>query len=149
MADIVRWNPIRETLTLRDAINQIFDDAPFGASQSRPMSEAASMLPLDLYETDDHLVIEATVPGVKPEDIEVTVTGNLLTIKTESKTEKTEEKRNYLRQERSYGRCCRQVTLPDDVDTDKVEATFEHGVLVLALPKTETSKSKTVKVVTK
>ena len=68
-------------------------------------------MPMDMYETADNIVVKATVPGVKPEDIEVTITGDLLTIKGESKTEEKTEKRNYLRQERRYGSFCRQVSL--------------------------------------
>jgi HSP20 family protein len=95
------------------------------------------------------VVVKATVPGVKPEDIEVTITGDVLTIKGEFKTEEKTEKHNYLRQERRYGSFCRQLSVPAGADVDKVKATFEHGVLTLELPKVEAAKAKTVKVVAK
>jgi HSP20 family protein len=89
------------------------------------------------------------VPGVKPEDIEVTLTGDLLTIKGEFKSEMREEKANYLRQERRMGRFSRQIGLPAGIDADKVEASFGNGVLTLEMPKQESAKVKTVKVTTK
>ena len=101
------------------------------------------------YETENDLIVKASVPGVKPEDIEVTVTGELLTIKGEFKTEEKTEKRNSLRQERRYGSFCRQVTLPVGVDSNKAAANFENGILTLTLPKVEAVKPKTVRVVAK
>jgi HSP20 family protein len=89
------------------------------------------------------------VPGVRPEDIEVTVTGDLLTIKGEFKSEEKTEKRNFIRQERRYGSFCRQLGLPTSVDSGKAEASFENGILTLTLPKVEAVKPKTVRVVAK
>jgi len=149
MAELVRWNPAREMTSLRDAMDRLFEESflrPgwFGA----PDPQAAAM-PMDIYETADNIVVKVAVPGVKPEDIEVTITGELLTIKGETKTEEKVEKENYLRQERRYGSFCRQVTLPVAVKTESVQATFENGVLNLELPKSEAVKTKTVKVVAK
>jgi HSP20 family protein len=146
---LVRWNPAREMLSLRDVMDRLFEESflrpdLFGMGES-----PASALPLDVYETENAVVVKATVPGVKPEDIEVTVTGDLLTIKGEFKSEEKAEKRNYLRQERRFGAFCRQVGLPVAVDSDNARATFEHGVLHLELPKVEAAKAKTVKVVAK
>ena len=109
------------------------------------------MLPMDMYETENDVVVKAAVPGVKPEDIEVTVTGDLLTIKGEFKTEseKGDEKRNWHRQERRYGSFSRQVTLPVGVNTDACQADFENGVLTLQLPKVEEAKVKRVQIQSK
>ena len=93
------------------------------------------MLPVDVIESDDQVIVKATVPGVKPEDIEVTLTGDLLTIKGEFKVENREERANYVRQERRSGSFCRQIGLPADINPDNVEATFEDGVLTLEMPK--------------
>jgi HSP20 family protein len=149
MADLVRWSPARELMNLREAMDRLFEEAFFRPGWFEFPESPASLLPVDMYETDDHLVVKAAVPGVKPEDIEVTITGDLLTIKGEFKSEEKTEKRNYLRQERRYGNFCRQITLPAGLNTDKVKATFEHGVLTLELPKTEEVKAKTIKVVAK
>jgi len=148
MAELVRWEPFREITSLRDAMDRLLEESfirpglLFGETPS-------GMLPVDMYETDDQVVVKATVPGVKPEDIDVTVTGDLLTIKGEFKSEEETKKRNYLRQERRYGSFCRQVGLPAGVDTDKVKATFEHGVLTLEMPKIESAKAKTIKITSK
>ncbi len=149
MANLSRWEPAREMLSLREAMDRLFEESflrpgTFGGGES-----PIAALPVDLYETDDALVVKATVPGVKPEEIEVTITGDLLTIKGEFKSEEKTEKRNYLRQERRFGSFCRQVGLPSGVDSSKAKATFENGVLTLDLPKVEPVKAKTVKVVTK
>lgn len=149
MAELVRWSPARDMVSLREAMDRLFEESflrpdLFGFGES-----PASALPLDMYETDSDVVVKAAVPGVKPEEIEVTVTGDLLTIKGEFKTEEKMEKRNYLRQERRYGSFCRQVGLPASVDSGKAKATFENGLLTLELPKVEEVKAKTVKVVAK
>ena len=149
MANLVRRDPAREMMTLRDAMDRLFEEsflpsAFFGAGDT-----AAASLPVDIYETDTNVVVKATVPGVKPEDIEVTMTGDLLTIKGEFKSEEKAEKRDYVRQERRFGSFCRQITLPVAVDGKEATATFEHGVLTLELPKVERAKAKSIKVVAK
>jgi HSP20 family protein len=149
MAELVRWEPRREMTSLRDAMDRLFEDAFIQPGWFAPAWGAAEMLPVDVYETDDQLVVKATVPGVKPEEIEVTVTGDLLIIKGEYKQEGKSEKPNYLRQERRFGSFCRQVGLPAGVSTEKAKATFENGVLTLEMPKAEAVKPKTVKVVAK
>lgn len=147
MAELVRWNPAREMMSLREAMDRLFEESFLPSTFFGLEASPAVALPIDMYETDDHLVVKATVPGVKPEDIEVTVTGDLLTIKGEFKSEEKTEKRNYLRQERRYGSFCRQVSLPVGVDSNKAQATFENGVLTLELPKVAEAKAKSIKVV--
>ena len=151
MANLVRLDPGREMLSLRDAMDRLFEESflrPgfFGAGDS-----ASGMLPVDLYETENEIVVKAAIPGVKPEDIDVTVTGDLLTIKGEfkSETEKKDEKRNYHRQERRYGSFSRQVTLPAGVNADACQADFDNGVLTLKLPKVEEARVKKVQIQSK
>lgn len=146
---LIRWDPTREVISLREAIDRLM-----GESFIRPWSKLGASFgnetpALDMYETDDEVVVEADVPGVKPEEIDVQVAGNVLTIKGEWKEKKKEEKASYIYWERSFGRFRRSVTLPADVDMDKAEAEFEHGVLTLTLPKLETIKPKTIKITTK
>jgi HSP20 family protein len=147
MAEIVRWEPMREMTSLRDAMDRLFEDAFIHPGFMAPAWGAAEMLPVDVYEAGDQVVVKAAVPGVKPEELEVTVTGDLLTIKGEFKQEEKVEKPNYLRQERRYGSFCRQVGLPAGVNPDKASASFQNGVLTLEIPKSEAAKTKTVKVV--
>jgi HSP20 family protein len=101
---------------------------------------------LDVYDQDDAVVVEVTVPGVKPEDIDVRITGDVLSIRAESKQEKTVSEDRYSYKERSYGVMQRSITLPASVDPDKAEAKLEHGVLKLTLPKVEQQKARQIKV---
>jgi HSP20 family protein len=146
---LMRWDPSREMISLREAMDRLFSESfirPWFGPGAMPAGEA---LALDMYETDDKVMVEAGVPGVKPEEIDVQVTGNVLTIKGERREEKKEEKASYIHQERRYGSFQRSVTLPTEVDVDKAEAKFEHGVLTLTLPKSEVVKPKTIKIKTK
>ena len=103
-------------------------------------------LPLDIYQTEDSIAIKASVPGIKPEDIEVTIESNTLTLKGVSKSEEEAKDENALLRERRYGSFCRSVTLPTGLDTDKAEAFYENGVLTLSIPKREETKPKSIKV---
>jgi len=147
--NLIRWAPASEMLSLRDAMDRLL-----GESFIRPWSRLGTFfggeaLALDMYETDNDVVIEATIPGVKAEEIDVQVSGNVLTIKGELKEEKKEKKASYIYQERRFGSFSRSVTLPTDVDADKAAAEFEHGVLTLTLPKSEAVKPKSIKIKTK
>jgi len=91
-------------------------------------------------------VVSAPVPGIKPEEVEITITGNTLTIKGETKAEEREEQGNYLRQEVRYGVFQRSMELPVEVQADKAEAIFENGMLKLTMPKSEQVKPKSIKI---
>jgi HSP20 family protein len=149
MAELVRWSPARDMVSLREAMDRLFEESFLRPDLFGGGETAVSALPLDMYETESDVVVKASVPGVKPEDIEVTVTGDLLTIKGEFKTEEKTEKRSFLRQERRYGSFCRQLGLPAGVDSNKAAASFENGILTLTLPKVEAVRPKTVRVVAK
>ena len=101
-----------------------------------------------MYHTANDVVVKAALPGVKPDDVEITIVGDTLTIKGEAKAEEEVKREDYLYQERRYGAFSRSVTLPSGLDTDKAEATFENGVLTLTIPKVEKVKPKQVKVKT-
>jgi HSP20 family protein len=106
----------------------------------------ASELALDMYETSNDLVITAAIPGVSAEDVDVTVIGDVLTVKGETKAEMRSEKANFHRQERRYGSFIRVVALPVPVQVDKAEARFKDGVLTLTLPKAETAKPRAIRI---
>jgi HSP20 family protein len=146
---LIRWDPASEMISLRDAMDRLLGESFIRPWLGRGTLFGGEALALDMYETDNDVVIEATVPGIKPEEIDVQVTGNVLTIKGERKEEKKEEKASYIYQERSYGSFSRSVTLPTEVDVDNAAAEFEQGVLTLTLPKSETVKPKSIKVKTK
>jgi HSP20 family protein len=145
MADITRWDPFAELATLRRTMDSIFDDRPW-----RPLSAgsngADAYFPVDLYETNEDVVVKASLPGVKPEDIDISITGGVLTLKGESKEEHEEKAESFYRRERRHGTFVRQLTLPSEVDSAKANAVFDQGVLKLTLPKAEAAKPRTIKV---
>ena len=148
MPDLVRWEPFRELISLREAMDRLFEESfvrPWGGRLA-PLGVEA--LAVDMYETDDDIVVKASLPGVKPEEVDISVTGNTLTIKGETKAEEEVKEKNYIRRERCYGAFSRALTLPTQVDVNKAEAVFENGVLTLTLPKAEEVKPKTIKVKT-
>lgn len=146
MADIVRWDPF-DRLSLRDAMDRLFEDAFITPRWFTPFRENwLDSLALDVVEDDDNVVVKASVPGFKPEEIDISVVEDTLTIKGESKTEKKEEKEHYLMRERRFGTIQRTLRLPVPVQADKAKAEFENGVLVLTLPKAEEVKPKQIKI---
>jgi HSP20 family protein len=148
MANIVRWEPFRDVVSLRDAMDRWFDEGffrplvPFG-----PWAEGS--MAVDMYETDDSVVVQTAIPGVKADDIDVSITGDTLTIKAETKEEQEVKRENYLRRERRFGSYCRSVSLPGGLKTDKADANYDDGVLTLTFPKAEEVKPKSIKVTAK
>jgi HSP20 family protein len=145
MTSLIRWEPVRELDGMRDAMDRLFDESFF-----RPLVPAlwdtASMPTMDLYQTEESVVVKMGLPGVKPEDIQVSVTNGVLNIRGEVKEEKEEKEKTYHLRERRYGSFSRSVTLPSNVSVDKSDAVFENGVLTLTLPKAEEAKAKTITV---
>jgi len=103
-------------------------------------------VPIDMYHTPNEVVVKAALPGVKPEEVDITITGDTLTIKGETKTEEEVKGEDYLYQEGRYGALSRSITLPGQLRTDQAEASFENGILTLTIPKTEEVRPKTIKV---
>jgi len=142
MPAIIRWNPTREMVRLSDAMDRMFED-----TWTRPMSARAERevrLPLDVYATPDEIVLTANVPGLKPDEVEVTLEGDTLSIRGEFKAPM--ENVDYIFQERTYGKFSRTLTINVPVDMNKAEATFSDGVLTITLPKAEAARPKTIKV---
>ncbi len=146
MSRVMRWDPFRNPMTLRDAMDRMFEDSfvPARVGWFAPVSVAN--LAIDMFETKDQVTVKAALPGVKPEQVEVTVTGDTLTIRGEAKEEKDIKEENYLCQERRYGVFSRSVALPAGLQADKAEAAFENGVLTLKIPKSEQIKPKSIQV---
>jgi HSP20 family protein len=143
MASMTRWNPVRDMITLREAMDQLFNES-FQRTRGQQANNYVWQLPLDAYATEDAIVLTADVPGLKPEELDVTLEGDTLTIRGEIKPRT--EGRNYLLRERATGRFERVLTINTPIDSGKVEATFEDGVLTLTLPKTEAVKPRQIKV---
>ncbi len=139
-----RWEPFKEMMTLRNAMDRLFDDSIVRPSALTSGQETA--LPLDVYQTAKDVVVKASLPGYKPEEVDITITGDTLTIKGEHQEEKETKEEDYWLQERHYGSFARSVTIPVEVKSDKAEASFDDGVLTLTLPKAEVVKPKQIKV---
>jgi HSP20 family protein len=144
---LARFNPWREVETMRKELERLFDENLLRRDFSYLEKEAASP-PLDIYEEGNNLMVKASIPGLKPEEIKVEVRGDLLRIYGESKKEEEKKERNYHLREHRYTRFERSVALPSEVQTDKAEAVFENGVLTLTLPKSEAAKTKAIPIKT-
>lgn len=142
---LIRWDPFREMISLREAIDRLFEES-FVRPRAWLEAERVMSVPLDIYEEGDDLIVKATVPGVRPEDLNVQIQNNILTISGETKEERERKEANYHLREHRYGRFERSVTLPYAVQVDKAEAAFEHGVLRLRLPKAEEVRGRRIEV---
>ncbi len=141
-----RWEPFTELMSLRQAMDRLFEDSFIRPSRLASLFGEEAQLPIDMYQTETDVVVKASVPGVKPEDVDITITGDTLTIKGETKMEEEVKRENYFYQERRYGSFARSITLPGSLQTDKAEATFENGVITLTIPKVEEAKPKSIKI---
>jgi HSP20 family protein len=130
--------------SLRDAMDRMFEEGFWRPPM--PFGWGEGSLALDMYETDDNVVVKTAIPGMKAEDIEVSVTGGTLTIRAESTQEEEVKREHYLRRERRHGSYSRSVTLPSGVQAAMAEADYTDGILTLTFPKAEEVKPKTIKV---
>ena len=139
------WEPMRDLVSLREAMDRMFDDESFRPFSWGSVFEGPS-LPLDVTTDADALSIEAALPGIKPEDVDITVENGTLTITGRTAEERKAEEGSYLIQEIRRGTFSRSVTLPNGLEPDKAEATFEHGVLRLRIPKAEQVKPRQIRI---
>lgn len=146
MSNMRRWDPFNEVLSLRDAMNQLFEDSV--VSPARMSNRDAFSMPVNVSETQDGYRVEAVVPGFKPEDLDVTIQDGVLTIRGEtSQEQKTgDQQTNYHIMERRYGRFSRSISLPSAVQADNIHATLENGILHLEIPKAEEVKPRKIAV---
>lgn len=144
---LTRWDPFREAITLREAMDRLFEDTFVPARRREAAEERVYRLPLDAYVTPDEIVVLASMPGVKPEDVEITIEGDTLTIKGERPAPL--ENVDYVMRERPYGKFQRTLNINIPVDADKAEAKYENGLLTLTIPKAEAVRPKTIQVVSK
>jgi len=136
-------------VTLREAMDRLLEDSFVRPRGGLAPSDGVATLALDVFESADDVTVQASLPGIKPQEVDISITGDVLTIKGE-KSEETEEKQgNYHLRERRYGAFQRSVSLPAAVQADKADAVFENGVLTLTLPKVEEVKPKSIKIKTK
>lgn len=145
---IVRWQPFSTTMAAEREFERLFRDsfAAFGGEREAEPSTRPWAPAVDIYETENSIVLKAELPGIDPKDVEVRVEDNTLYMKGERKFEKETKDENYHRVERSYGSFARSFSLPNSIDADKVVAEYKDGVLNLTLPKREEAKPKTIRI---
>jgi HSP20 family protein len=146
MADkqIKRWDPLREIISLREDMDRLFNTF-FGKHMTEEI-EGIWIPVIDIEEDNENFIVKAELPGLKREDVKISVRGNLLTISGERKQEEETKNKTYHRVERSYGKFSRTISLPSEVDMNKIKAVYKDGVLIITLPKPETLKPKEIEV---
>jgi len=143
MTVLSRWEPFREFATLQDRMNRLFRD---NDNQDESLTTSSFAPAVDVYEDEHQVTLKIEVPGIDEKDIDVRVENNTLTVHGERKIEKEEKEENYRRVERQYGSFIRTFTLPTTVDSEKVAADYDKGVLKISLPKKAEAKPKQIKV---
>ena len=143
MSNVTRWDPWNEMLSLREAMSQLMEESVVRPSAARGQGFVPA---LDVSETEDGYLVEAAVPGLKPEDLEITLENNVLTIKGQTRQENEDKQRSYHRIERRFGSFQRTIGLPTTVKADAIQAKLEHGVLKLDIPKAEEIKPRKIAV---
>lgn len=145
MFDLIPWEGTRALSRLRREMDELWGRF-FGESGLPVFSESSWVPALDVKETKDHIVVTAEIPGLSPKEVEVSISGDVLTIKGEKKQEKEEKDESYHLIERRYGTFSRSIRLATDVDTKNIKATHKDGVLTITLPKSEKAKEKQIKI---
>ena len=144
---MMRWKPIPSLTSIREEMNRLFDDFFAGwPEKRRGLLEGEWAPSVNVAETDENIIVTAELPGVKQDDVDITVADGVLTLKGEKKEEKEVKEKNYHRIERSYGSFQRSVSLPTGVQADKAKATYKDGVLQVTIPKTEEAKPKQIRI---
>ena len=144
MRTVVRWDPFSEFRGLRHAMDRGL--VQFYGPTIWRNGETTLTFPVDLSETDGQVVVKAALPGIQPENVDISVSDGVLTIKGETKSEEKSDTENYHRREIRYGAFSRAIALPSEVDDAKAEAEFRDGVLTVTLPKAEEVRPKQIKV---
>lgn len=139
---ILKWDPFKDLQAIQEKIDRIFEESLRG----RDIPSGLWTPAVDIYETDDAIILEAELPGMNEKDIDVRVEDNVLTIKGERKIEQERKEENYYRMERYYGTFQRSFTLPSNLETDKIKAEYKKGILKVVMPKKEQAKPKQIKV---
>jgi HSP20 family protein len=144
MNRLTRWQPARrEMMSLREAMDRLFDDA-----FTRPLNmfDGWDTPLVDLYETQDDVVVKATLPGIDPDDLNITISNDVLTIQGETEREEEIDEGSYHLREQHYGTLSRSLQLPTTVNADEAHAEFKNGILTLTIPKVEEARPKVIEI---
>jgi HSP20 family protein len=143
---IIRWDPFRDIVTLRDKMNRLFEDAVTHRGEDKDLISSSWAPAVDIYEDENQLVLSAEVPGIEEKDVEIKIEDSTLIIQGERKMEKETKEENYHRIERAYGSFYRSFTLPNYIDQEKIQAEHENGVLKITMPKKPELKPRKVRI---
>lgn len=147
MMDLIRWNPLKEMVSLRERMSRMFDDPLFRFDGRSEETGMGAWLPaVDMFEKDDHLVIKAELPGMDKKDISLDFKDGVLTLSGVRKQENEVSEENFYRREMSYGKFVRSFSLPADSDAEKIKADFQNGVLTVEVPRPAQPKPKQINV---
>ncbi len=146
MTIVRRPSPLGEFVSLRQAMDRLFEDSFFRPSSSSLGGDGSAAVPLDITNAPDALIVEAALPGMRPEDVDITIESGTLTIRAESRTERQETDGEMLVNEIRHGSASRSVALPSGLEPDKAAATFEHGILHLSIPRAEAVKPRQIRI---
>lgn len=145
MTVVTRWDPFRELSTVQDRLNRLFRES-YGDGREEALTTSTFAPPVDVYEDEHNITLKIEVPGIDEKDIDVEIENSTLTVHGERRFEKEEKEENFRRVERQYGSFTRSFTLPNTVDADKVQATYDKGILKIQLAKKAEAKPKQIKV---
>jgi HSP20 family protein len=154
MADITRWDPFRDLVSIQDELNRLFgrtyggaEPARYGGAELTRSGASGSWVPaLDVLETVDKLVVNVELPGIEPDAVEVSVEDSTLTVTGSREFHKEADEENYHRIERRYGAFSRSLRLPQTADAERVDAHFDKGVLTIEVPKREEAKARRIEI---
>lgn len=147
MANITRFDPLNEMVSLRSAMDRLFEDSFVNPMSWRTIGGGDTVNPpIDIHETDDELVVTASLPGMRAEDVEITMTGQTLTLRGEFKADEEIKRDQYLYRERRFGSFSRTIQLPVRVQGDQAKASFTDGILTLSIPKAEEVKPRQIRI---
>lgn len=144
--NIVRYDPFRDLRSLQDEMNRLFSSTFTRGGSDEQMFGGAWNPNVDIYENKDNIVLEAELPGIKPEDVNISIENNILTLSGERRFEKKDESDNFHRVERGYGSFTRSFTLPPTVSAENAAAEFDNGILRLTLAKREEAKPRRIEI---
>ncbi|HEY7123418.1 MAG TPA: Hsp20 family protein [Ktedonobacterales bacterium] len=154
MFEMTRWDPFQEMMSLREAMNHLFEESmlpsrAIGSGQETgQLATRGTHMPgtpaLDIQDQGDNFIVRASLPGVRPDDVRIEARGNQVMISGQTREEQEAERGNYLLRERRIGQFFRTFTLPTEVKTDSADASFENGILILRLPKSEQGTSRQI-----
>jgi HSP20 family protein len=146
---LIRWEPVRELHTMQNEMNRLFNaffDAPSQGNGGQTTTVRRWIPAMDVVETEDHFVLRADLPGLSENDVKIELEDNVLTIAGERKAEHEQQGEGYYRVERAFGSFSRSLTLPEGVDAERIQASFNSGVLEVRIPKPEQHKPRKVQI---